>query len=86
MPASEPPVYSGEIANWHQDSMKRFCINRHNGFVNCLFLDWTIRKVGLKELWTLKWHKKFDINGPWTIAGNAQPEDWPQWMGRFKDY
>ncbi len=86
VPASEPPVYSGEIANWHQNSMKRFCINRHNGYVNCLFLDWTVRKVGLKELWILKWHKKFDINGAWTIAGGVQPSDWPEWMGRFKDY
>jgi hypothetical protein len=41
---------------------------------------------GLKELWTLKWHKKYDINGPWTIAGSVQTSDWPQWMRHFKDY
>ena len=49
--------------------MVRFCPNRHNGFVNSLFCDWSVRKLGLKELWTLKWHREFDINGPWTIAG-----------------
>jgi prepilin-type N-terminal cleavage/methylation domain-containing protein/prepilin-type processing-associated H-X9-DG protein len=62
------------------------CINRHNGHVNSLFLDWSVRKVGLKELWKLKWHKDFDTNGPWTIAGSVQPEDWPEWMRHFKDY
>jgi prepilin-type N-terminal cleavage/methylation domain-containing protein len=62
------------------------CINRHNGFVNSLFLDWTVRKIGLKELWTLKWSDDFDTAGPWTKAGGVQPEDWPQWMRAFKDY
>jgi prepilin-type processing-associated H-X9-DG protein len=62
------------------------CINRHHGGVNYLFLDWSVRKVGLKELWTLKWYKDFDTRGPWTKAGGVQPEDWPPWMRRFKDY
>jgi prepilin-type N-terminal cleavage/methylation domain-containing protein/prepilin-type processing-associated H-X9-DG protein len=60
-------------------------INRHDGGVNCLFLDWSVRKVGLKELWKLKWHKGFNTNGPWT-AGGIKPEDWPEWMRGFKDY
>jgi prepilin-type processing-associated H-X9-DG protein len=62
------------------------CINRHDGGVNSLFLDWSVRKVGLKELWKLKWHKEFNTNGPWTIAGGVKPEDWPEWMRKFKDY
>jgi len=63
-----------------------FCINRHNGHVNSLFLDWSVRKVGLKELWTLKWCSEFDTAGPWTKAGGVQPKDWPRWMRKFKDY
>ena len=62
------------------------CINRHDGGVNYLFLDWSVRKVGLKELWTLKWNPLFDIRGPWTRAGGVRSEDWPQWMRSFKDY
>jgi prepilin-type N-terminal cleavage/methylation domain-containing protein/prepilin-type processing-associated H-X9-DG protein len=62
------------------------CINRHDGGVNCLFMDWSVRKVGLKELWKLKWHKEFNTNGPWTTAGGVKPEDWPEWMRGFKDY
>jgi prepilin-type N-terminal cleavage/methylation domain-containing protein len=67
-------------------NMGAFCINRHSGCVNGLFLDCSVRRVGLKELWTLKWHKQFNTVGPWTKAGGIQPEDWPQWMHRFKDY
>ena len=64
----------------------RFCINRHNEYINGLFLDWSVRKVGLKELWTLKWHKQFDKANIWTKAGGVRPEDWPKWMRVLKDY
>jgi len=67
-------------------SAYHMCINRHNGGINMLFMDWSARKVGLKELWTLKWHREFDTAGKWTIAGGVKPEDWPLWMRRFKDY
>jgi prepilin-type processing-associated H-X9-DG protein len=63
-----------------------FCINRHNGSVNGLFLDWSVRKVGLKELWTLNWYTEFNRAGRWTKAGGAKPEDWPKWMRGLKDY
>jgi len=62
------------------------CINRHDGGINAAFLDGSVRKVGLKELWTLKWKRQFNTAGPWTKAGGVQPEDWPQWMRGFKDY
>ena len=63
-----------------------FCINRHNGYINGLFLDWSVRKIGLKELWTLKWDYKWNTSNEWTRAGGVQSEDWPQWMRNFKDY
>ncbi len=66
--------------------MNHFCINRHDGFVNLLFMDWSARSVGLKELWTLKWHRSYVTTGPWTKAGGVLPGDWPQWLQRFKDY
>jgi len=86
-PTDEPPPYDGAprtgMAN---DEMRVFCINRHEGAVNTLFMDWSIRRVGLKELWALKWHRNYDIHGPWTIAGGVLPEDWPNWMRNLKDY
>jgi len=80
-----PPPYEDVLTHGGR-SMQFFCMNRHDGGINSLFLDWSVRKVGLKELWTLKWHRKFDTAGPWTRAGGVQPEDWPEWMRKFKDY
>ena len=62
------------------------CIDRHHGAVNMLFMDWSVDRVGLKGLWTLKWHGEFNTRGRWTQAGDVQPEDWPEWMRGFKDY
>lgn len=67
-------------------AMQHSCVNRHSGGVNAVFMDWSVRKVDLKELWTLKWHREFDTAGPWTRAGGVRPEDWPEWMRKFKDY
>jgi len=79
-----PSAY--EHTAWSANHMARCCINRHNGAINCLFMDFSARKVGLKELWTLKWHKSFNTEGPWTKAGGVQHSDWPQWMKNFKEY
>jgi prepilin-type N-terminal cleavage/methylation domain-containing protein len=75
-----------EFAAWSGNNMARCCINRHDGYVGCGFLDFSARKVGLKELWTLKWHKSFNTQGPWTQAGGVQASNWPEWIRPFKDY
>jgi prepilin-type N-terminal cleavage/methylation domain-containing protein len=75
-----------EFEGWTGNNMARVCINRHKGNVCSSFLDWSVRKVGLKELWTLKWHKSFNTRGQYTRAGGVWPSDWPVWMRRFKDY
>ena len=81
----DPPQFDGQWldANWE---MMHFCIDRHNGSINHLFMDWSVRKIGLKELWKLKWHRNFDTSGIWTGAGGVRPTDWPEWMRSFKDY
>jgi len=85
--ASEPPPPSDAIPTAENlPGGNKSCINRHSGYVNGLFLDWSVKKIGLKELWTLKWHRNFSTVGPWTRAGSVKPEDWPQWMRGFKDY
>jgi len=77
-----PPPVDGIVT----EEIHLVCINRHDGFINTVFLDLNVRKVGLKELWTFNWNRKYDIHGAWTTAGNVRPEDWPQWMRRLKDY
>jgi prepilin-type N-terminal cleavage/methylation domain-containing protein len=82
---NEGPAQS-ELAAWTANHMGRCCINRHEGFENVSFCDFSARKVGLKELWTFKWHKSFNTAGPWTKAGAVRDTDWPEWIRRFKDY
>jgi prepilin-type N-terminal cleavage/methylation domain-containing protein len=74
-PKHEPSGLGGEI-----------CINRHDTALNVLFLDSSVRRIGLKGLWTLKWFHNFNTRGPWTRAGGVKAEDWPQWMRAFPDY
>jgi prepilin-type N-terminal cleavage/methylation domain-containing protein/prepilin-type processing-associated H-X9-DG protein len=73
-----PPAYDGEIYTGTADYMKAYCLNRHNGYVNGAFLDWSARKIGLKELWRLKWHRYFETGAPLPT--------WPDWMSNFKEY
>jgi len=83
-----PPQYDGHRVTGHTNSMNRFCINRHQQGINGIFLDYSIRKVWLKELWTLKWGRNFNMVNPWTKAGGVRPEDWASWgdgwMANFK--
>ena len=83
-----PPEYEGHLhpGSYDVTCMGRFCMNRHSESLNALFMDSSLRRVGLKELWTLKWHRQYDTAGLWTTAGGVTPADWPQWMRRFKDY
>jgi len=85
-----PPEYEGHTdsgtGNWRDNNMRRFCLNRHAAATNGLFLDFSVRKLGLKELWTLKWHLNYKTTGIWTNAGGVRTSDWPQWMRSFKDY
>ncbi len=67
--------------------MGRFALNRHRGFTDVLFFDGHARKVGVKELWTLKWHKTFNTAGPWTKAGRTSlSRAWPEWIKYYPDY
>jgi prepilin-type N-terminal cleavage/methylation domain-containing protein/prepilin-type processing-associated H-X9-DG protein len=78
-----PPEYDGDYT---QPETHWICINRHMGSVNSLFLDFSVRKVGLKELWTLKHSRTTDTCNEWTKCGGVKPNDWPEWMRGFKDY
>jgi len=81
-----PPTGAGWDDFGTSNEMWNFCIDRHNGAVNHVFMDWSARKVGFKELWKLKWHRQFNTDGTWTQAGGVQPTNWPKWMKDFKDY
>jgi prepilin-type N-terminal cleavage/methylation domain-containing protein/prepilin-type processing-associated H-X9-DG protein len=80
--ADEPPNYNGELppGGSYNNEVSYWCVDRHkNGTINMLFLDWSLRPVGLKELWNLKWAK----NDTWPVK--VKPV-WPDWMKPFKKY
>jgi prepilin-type N-terminal cleavage/methylation domain-containing protein len=82
---ASPPEYDGEVVSdseYCEDDMKRVCLNRQgNGKTNGAFMDLSVRRIGLKELWQLRWHRLW----PRERAEAGTPE-WPDWMRDFKDY
>ncbi len=73
-----PPDYDGQAYVGTSNYMTSFSVNRHNGSMGMLFMDWSARRVGLKELWRLKWHRSFPIDAP--------APTWPVWMAGLKEY
>jgi prepilin-type N-terminal cleavage/methylation domain-containing protein len=78
-----PPQMDGQ--DWNMgDQMARICMNRHNGYVNWSFMDYSARPVGVKELWKLKWHPFMEFDyGPTPEGFDAAGDGW---MKPFKDY
>jgi prepilin-type processing-associated H-X9-DG protein len=57
------------------DDMGHFVIIRHGGYINMLFMDYTVKKVNLKDLWGLKWNRLSDPL--------AEPPEFPPWMEKL---
>jgi len=78
------PAYDGDIIGSYSNvnDMQRYCLNRHNGTTNGAFLDASVRAIGLKELWRLRWHRRFDTNFKTMDELNAEGP----WLQKYKDY
>ncbi len=81
-PATEDMDWTVSGAN----SMTRVCQNRHRERQNMLFVDFSVETIGLKQLWTFKWHREYDTGGPYTRSGGVTYNDWPEWMADFEEY
>ena len=69
-----PPEFDGQTSSYTEmKCMRFFSVNRHQGAVNGLFMDLSVRKVGLRNLWDLYWHKNWNPN-------HDPPPIWPDWM------
>ncbi len=83
---TDSPADQGErCPTLSSNEMQRMCVDRHGGAQFCVFADWSVKKVSLKQLWQLKWHKNFNISGTWTPAGGVTDDMWPSWMAGIKD-
>ena len=88
-PYRDAPPHSPNAMDLFEDpwfGVWPYPMDRHLGRTNAVFRDGSVRKVGVKEHWTLKWHRRFNTAGPWTAAGGVQSGDWTEWMRRFNDY
>lgn len=85
MVTDDPPVFDGEPYGQYSASMHmvRICLNRHNGFVNWVFMDYSVRPVGLKELWHLPWHKQYNLD---LVPTSAYLNSKAPWMKPFRSY
>ena len=76
----EPPEFEWQfVTGTSYNEMRYVCLNRHNEHVNMLFFNFTVRRVGLQELWELKWHRNWNPT-------NEPPPAWPDWMANMRDY
>jgi Tfp pilus assembly protein PilE len=71
-----PPQYNGEWSGYNQE-MKHFAMDRHNGGIQGVFMDHSVRHVPIKKLWKLKWHRAYD---------QAYKPAWPRWMAGFPEH
>ena len=54
-------------------------MNRHGG-VNVVFMDGSVRKIGLKHLWVQRWYRGWEED----LAAVGLPA-WPEWMADFPE-
>ena len=71
------PSYAGEWEGIGGDDLAHFVVWRHDGFNNMLFMDSTVRRVHLRELWNLKWNRLTDPEDAPT------PSDLPPWLQKL---
>ena len=66
------------------NEMKRVCIDRHGAYVNACFLDFSVRRIGLKQLWRTRWSRQWDMQAP--LPNPTWPGGkWPEWMANMKE-
>ena len=65
-----------EWGNGGRGYMPQVTITRHGKKTNVVFMDCSSRRRDIKDLWSLKWHKEFNTNNPYTTPDAP----WPDWM------
>jgi prepilin-type N-terminal cleavage/methylation domain-containing protein/prepilin-type processing-associated H-X9-DG protein len=74
-----PPRFNGEEVDQHDEvnaalnEMDSFAIIRHGKGVNLLYFDASVRNTRAKDLWSLPWHREYDVAAASKIV-------FPAWM------
>jgi len=69
------PAFNGEWVNSDKDMM-HFAMMRHGKGINLNFFDGSTRNVRIRRLWSLPWHRTFNVN----YADSQGPSYFPDWM------
>jgi prepilin-type N-terminal cleavage/methylation domain-containing protein len=91
-----PPLYKDNpaVLNNPQGEIGRCCIDRHKGSVVWVFMDSSVKSIGLKGLFGQIWYKGYKPEeNPYTWSyyvrngiGGIPSGLWPDWMKGFKEY
>jgi prepilin-type N-terminal cleavage/methylation domain-containing protein len=74
----EPLPFESRVWTPGSHEMQRFCLKRHAPYnINMLYLDFSVKRISIKELWRQKWHRTYDMSHPLPV--------WPQWMNDVPD-
>ena len=73
--AEELPFSNNRSAG---NSINRVFINRHEGSINMLLLDFSVEKVRLRKLFGYRWHAQYILN-------QDAPLPWPDWLAKLPD-
>ncbi|OXU13936.1 type II secretion system protein [Sedimentisphaera salicampi] len=82
--AIQPTPYNGsqapqEVYNFNVGyEMAHFTVRRHPKGTNLLFMDGSVNKLSIKDLYHQKWHRRFDLHGRYSEEDNEI--DWPEWI------
>ena len=74
-----PPRWNNDIypADGSNDNeIRSFCLDRHVFKINLLFLDWSVRSAGLKELWVLRWSRNWNLPPEPLPSDFFDPDHW----------
>ena len=69
-------TYNGDWQGAGKEMM-HFAFDRHNGGIQGVFMDHSVRHVPIKRLWRLKWHREFDT---------SVKMNWPSWMAGYPEH
>jgi prepilin-type N-terminal cleavage/methylation domain-containing protein/prepilin-type processing-associated H-X9-DG protein len=68
-PGNPIPALGGDPVTLTYTGMAKFMMPRHSGRLNMLFMDKSVRRVALRKLWSLKWHRQWrEMQQDWESA------------------